>query len=570
MEFRKPSIVIAAILFTVAFISELSFAAGPAEHQPKIQCGELAGLKIPAPAIGLPTSGATITSATLVGATPQSVDPNTGNIVLPMPEYCKVIGTIAPIDPNAFPINFEINLPTGWNDRSMHFGGGGFNGVLVTGLGTRFPQPPDDPVPLARGYVTFGSDSGHTGNNAAFGVNNEALLNFAYEQLKKTRDAAFSIIERYYGKLPKYSYFNGHSEGAREGHAVVQRFPRDYDGVVAVVPIISEEGTHIHDNAVLTTLADGGWMNKNKIKLITDSTNALCDELDGLKDGIISKYGTLDPGSGWKAACQHDASVLRCPSGKDGGDHCLSDAQLATVNMIRNRFVLPFTLASGSTGYVGYGAVGGDSNGTAWDTVLIGSKAPPVPQPTGIWSQSDFGVGNIPYYGHTNMRFFVAQDPNFQTYHFDPIPYKPRIQYLSAILDTIDPDISEFLKRDGKLIMKENTCDYHRSVFLGIDYYKALLDKFGQAALDKSARLYVAVGANHFGQFAPSQADLITLLEDWVEKGNAPPQNIVGVEMDPKTFQTLRSRPMCGYGLYPRYNGSGDPNQASSFTCSPL
>ena len=80
----------------------------------------------------------------------------------------------------------------------------------------------------------------------------------------------------------------------------------------------------------------------------------------------------------------------------------------------------------------------------------------------------------------------------------------------------------------------------------------------------------MAVGANHFGQFAPSQADLITLLEDWVEKGNAPPQNIVGVEMDPKTFQTLRSRPMCGYGLYPRYNGSGDPNQASSFTCSPL
>ena len=567
MRLRKRSIVIVAILVALTFISESSFAAGSG---PKIKCGELAGLRIPAPLIGLPTSGATLTSATLVAATPQATDPATGNIVLAMPEYCQVIGAIAPIDPNAFPINFEINLPTEWNDRSMHFGGGGFNGMVVNGLGMRFPQPPNDPVPLARGYVTFGSDSGHTGNNAAFGVNNEALLNFAYEQLKKTKDTAFYVIESYYGKLPRYSYFNGHSEGAREGHAVVQRFPKDYNGVIAVVPIISEEGTHIHDNAVLTTLADGGWMNKNKIKLITDSTNALCDELDGLKDGIISKYGTFDPNSGWKGACQHDASVLRCPSGKDEGDHCLSDAQIATVNMIRNRFVLPFTLASGSTGYVGYGAVGGESNGTAWDTVLIGSKTPPMPQPPGVWSQSDYGVGNIPYYGHTNMRFFVAQDPNFQTYHFDPIPYEARIQFLSAILDTINPDLSEFLKRGGKLIMKENTCDYHRSVFLGLNYYKALLDKFGQAAMDASTRLYVAVGANHFGQFAPSQADLVTLLENWVEKGKAPPKNAVGIEMDPKTFKILRSRPMCGYGFYPKYNGSGDPNTASSFTCAPL
>jgi len=97
--------------------------------------------------------------------------------------------------------------------------------------------------------------------------------------------------------------------------------------------------------------------------------------------------------------------------------------------------------------------------------------------------------------------------------------------------------------------MEENTCDYHRSVFLGINEYKALLNKFGQAMIDTSARLYVAVRANHFGQFAPSQADLITLLEDWVEKGNDQPQNVGGREMDPKTFETLRSRPMCGYGL---------------------
>jgi feruloyl esterase len=442
--------------------------------------------------------------------------------------------------------------------------------VLVTGLEMRFPQPANDPVPLARGYATFGSDSGHTGNNASFGLNDEALLNFAYEQLKKTKDTAFEIIRLYYGKPPKYSYFAGHSEGAREGHAVSQRYPKDYDGIIAVVPILNEEGTHIHDNAVLTALAQGGWMNQNKIKLITDSTLALCDGLDGLKDGIISKYGVFDPSVGWKAACPHDASTLRCPTGKDEGDSCLSDAQVNAVNVIRNRFLLPFPVQSGSTGYIGYGAMGGESNGTAWDTIIIGKKAPPVPQPPGVWDQAAYGVGGIPYYGHTNMRFFIARDPGFQTYDFKPEAFRERIQYLSSLIDTLDPDISAFVGHGGKMIMKENTGDYHRSTFLGINYYKSLLDKLGEDTVKKSVRLYVAVGPNHFGQFAPSQADLITLLENWVEKGTAPPEHITAVDMDPKDFTVKSSKPMCGYGFYPRYNGSGDPKDAASFTCSPL
>jgi len=341
------------------------------------------------------------------------------------------------------------------------------------------------------------------------------------------------------------------------------------------VPIISEEPTHVHDNAVLTALAPlpiggGGWMNKNKIKLITDSTNALCDANDGVVDGIISKYGVLDPVLGWHAACQHDVSVLRCAGGVDTGDTCLSDAQIAAAKVIRDRFTLPFTLPNGNNGYVGYGAMGGESNATAWDTVVVGSQPPPVPQPPGVWSSSAYGVGNIAYYGHTNMRYLVAQNPNFQTYNFNPLPYEARIKFLSSILDSINPDISAFLDKGGKLIMKENTCDYHRSTFLGINYYKSLLDKFGEKTVDQSVRLYVAVGANHFGSFAPSQADLISLLEDWVERHKAPPKNIVGVTMDPKTFDVTASRPMCGYGLYPKYNGSGDVNDASSFTCEPL
>lgn len=570
MQVRKGLIAIGAILMVSLCSGAFAF------DQPS--CASLAGKEIKADRIGLPTTGAVITSAAVVPAAPRTIDPDTGGIVLPVPEYCKVQGIIRPVDPKAPPIRYEVHLPKDWNGRSFHFGGGGLDGVVIYDTvpilgaikGATYPERPDSPMPIMRGYATFGSDSGHNSPifDATFALNDESLLNFAYAALKKVKDTAFEIITLYYGKPPKHNYFYGSSNGGRQGHTVVQRFPDDYDGVIAAVPIISEEGTHIHDNAALSTLAKGGWMNKKKIELIEKSTTDLCDELDGLKDGIISKYGKLVPKLGWHAACPHDATVLRCPSGADEGDTCLSDAQLATVRMLRDRFVFPFKLASGATDYVGYGAMGGEAGPNMWLPADIGGKAPPVPQPPGVWFSPDTPL--VAYFGHANMRFMVARDPNFQTYDFDPVPFKDRIQFLSSIMDSINPDISKFMARGGKLIMKENTCDYFRSAFLGINYYKSLLDKFGESTVDKSVRLYVAVGADHFGQGAPSQADLISTLEEWVEKGIAPPKNIVAVDMDPTNFRVRSSRPMCGYGLYPRYKGSGDPKDASSFTCVPL
>jgi hypothetical protein len=558
-------LVVAAVIVTFVTLSSPRVCAIASAINPQ-SCPSLTGTRIDAGKIGLPTKGAVVTSAALVAARPRT------DKVIAMPEYCRVQGIISPVDSQAPPIKFEIHMPTDWNHRSIHFGGGAFNGSVPTDESSTNRERPDSPRPIARGYVTFGSDSGHSGvaYDGSFALNDEALLNFAYEALKKTKDTAFEITKRYYGEYPRYSYFYGASEGGREGYTVTQRFPKDYNGVIALDPIISLMGAHIHDNATLTTLARGGWMNKNKIALITKSTLDLCDELDGLKDGIISKYGILDPVSGWKPACAHDAALLRCPSGKDEGDSCLSDAQLATVNMLRNPFILPFKLVSGSTGYVGFGAMGGENNPMSWDTAEIGSQPPPVPQPPGVWDMNKHGTPTVPGFGHNNVRFLIAQDPKFQTYDFNPVPYQARIQYLSSILDSINPDISEFMNHGGKLIMREDTCDYFRSAFLGINYYKSLLDKFGEKKVDGSVRLFVAVGANHFGQSAPSQADLITLVENWVEKGAAPPKNIVGVDMDPKELKVRSSRPLCGYGLYPRYNGSGDPKEASSFTCTPL
>jgi hypothetical protein len=561
MQSKKRLLVID--LMAIAFVSSYPCTAAFASARPS--CASLADVEIRANKIGLPTRGSIVTSAALIAASPKT------DKGISMPEYCKIQGEINPADPKAPPIKFEVHMPSDWSHRSIHFGGGGFNGSIPTeSIMNR--ERPDSLRPIARGYATFGSDSGHSGAvyDGSFALNHEALLNFAYEALKKTKDTAFEIIKLYYGEYPRYSYFYGASEGGREGYTVAQRFPNDYNGVIALDAILRLVGAHIHDNATLTTLAKGGWMNKNKIALVTKSTLDLCDELDGLKDGIISKYGILDPSAGWKAACPHDATSLRCPTGKDEGDRCLSDAQLAMVNILRNPFVLPFKLASGSTGYVGFGAMGGESGDAAWYMARIGSQPPPEPQPPGVWNNFEYGTPLGPFFGHNTVRFLIAQDSNFQTYDFDPIPYQERIQYLSSILDSIDPDISKFMEQGGKLIMREDTCDHFRSAFLGINYYKSLLDKFGERKVEESVRLYVAVGADHFGGSAPSQADLLTLIENWVEKGSAPPKNLVGVEMDPMSLKARSSRPMCGYGLYPRYNGKGDPKDASSFTCTSL
>jgi len=438
----------------------------------------------------------------------------------------------------------------------MHYGGGGLNGSVVSGLTTRYPAPPNAPVPLARGYVTFGSDSGHSGSDGTFALNDEALRNFGHEQLKKTHDVALGIIELRYGKKPERLYFAGNSQGGREALAVVQRYPTDYDGVFASEFVIDFTALSLHQNRILTLLAEGGWMNSAKIALLAKSTLAACDMLDGLADGIISNY----------MACHHDPAVLRCPGGKDTGDECLSDAQIDAVKAVRYPSEVGFELANGITSCAGYGAGGAEDLPRSWDRAIMGSTPPAKPQPIGMYLNP--GVGAAPFYGHTFTRWFVARDPTFDTYHFDAGKYRKRILELSELLDSTNPDLSAFYARGGKLILKQNTADYVQSARTGMNYYKAVVAKLGQDKTDQFVRFYVTPGASHMGDYVPDSIDLVPLIEKWVENGQAPPESLIQEELDPKTFQVLRSRPLCRYPDFPKYNGSGDPNAASSFTCS--
>jgi feruloyl esterase len=309
----------------------------PSAEQLAIACSTLAGRSVPASSIGLPGGPATVTSAALVAAVAESVS---GNSVTPaVPQYCKVLGNVAPRDPTAQRINFQVNLPIRWNGKALQYGGGGFNGVLITGLAPLRDAAPDDPLPIMRGYATFGTDSGHQASAfaaaepGAFALNDEMLENFAYASYKKVKDVAVELMRAFYGQAPRQLYYFGGSEGGREGLTMAQRFPGDYDGIVSVVPVINWTGLfHAFVRNQVPQFAD--WLDAAKTPLIAKATADACDALDGLVDGVVNNY----------LACQERVRLqdLRCPNGADAGPHCLSDAELALMRGIHSPYTFAF------------------------------------------------------------------------------------------------------------------------------------------------------------------------------------------------------------------------------------
>ena len=257
---------------------------GPPELGPRV-CSVLKYIKIPRQLIGLPTGGAAVESATW----------NDDG-------YCSVVGWIWPKNLASPGMQFQVNLPKDWNGRALQFGGGGYDGSLVTGLGQYSAQPVGEAAPIDQGYVTLGSDGGHQGGpgfDGTFGLDDEALLNYGQQSVKKTHDAAMVIIAAAYWKKPSYFYFAGGSQGGHEALDAAARYPKDYDGVIANYPAYNV--TMMHEGAVnfrdaLYGNGGAGWLSPAKTKLITDTVYATCDGLDGADDQVISNVARLQRG----------------------------------------------------------------------------------------------------------------------------------------------------------------------------------------------------------------------------------------------------------------------------------
>ena len=564
MNFKLAGISAAAVLLAAcgsmgpgapsAPSSPIALGADPAQACTALASG------IDAAAIGLPTRGATIDSAVIVGASPASVAPGgptpASRVNPATPSNCKVLGRILPVDPAAPPILFQVNLPLNWNGRTVQYGGGGFNGNLISGLALAPAGRWDQPSPLALGFVTYGTDSGHQNKPGeapqAFAANEEAFVNFAHASYKKVRDVAVALTQRAYGRAPYKMFFVGSSEGGREGLTMAQRYPHDFDGIFSRVPVINWTGLmHVSNRAGLTTMGVA-WMPRAKVELVHNAVLAACDELDGVKDNLVAN----------PVACKarFDVSKLQC-AGADAAN-CLNAAQVKAVQSYHSSYKFPFALANGVTEYPGWGVsgegtpAGGPTGG--WSAWYVGSSAPSQP------AKPDNGISW--FFGSGALRHIFVRDPSFDVTKYAPELYHTRVLEVSALMDSTNPDLSAFHARGGKLIMLENMADYAQSPYAGIGYYESVVRKMGSDAADKFIRLYTAPGVDHVGNGAPGNVDALSALSQWVERGQAP-AGLTLVDQELKVpFVTLRELPLCAWPAWPRYR-SGDVKSASSFEC---
>ncbi len=550
---RSASVVAAALLLS-GLLGATPGLAGDA-----VGCAKLRGLRIPATDIGLPSHGAVIAAAMAETA------PANPSVPEAKIEFCRLLGVIAPVDPRAPEIAIEINLPFTWNRKALQYGGGGYNGVLVTGLAPLRDAPLDLPTPLARGYATWGTDSGHEASALpeieAFALNDEALTNFAYAAYKKTHDVALRVLMAFYAQTPVKTYYFGGSEGGREGLALAQRFPADYDGIVSIVPVIDWTGLIAAGSRNGVAELQGGWLSPAKVRLLAKAALAACDALDGLADGVISRAEAC--------SAAFDPRRLRCREGRDAGDTCLSDAQLETVETLHRPYAFGFAAANGIEAYPPWLYGGEDQPGGMIDWVT-GSEPATVP------AKAPPAQGRQWYYASGGIRYVIARDPRFDPRSFSPAAFADRLREVSALMDATDPDLNAFRVRGGKLILKENAADFAQSPLAGIDYYKAVVARLGRAEAESFVRLYVAPGANHGGAGisgsdgspVPQGVDLLGALDAWASAGTAPETLIQTTQAPAPPFATIAARPLCRYPLYPRYRGTGDPRDAASFICT--
>jgi feruloyl esterase len=343
------------------------------------------------------------------------------------------------------------------------------------------------------------------------------------------------IIATYYGRAPKFSYWYGCSTGGRQALAEAQRFPADYNGIVAGAPAIFL--THMQAASVWKAQAirknPGGLVPPSKLLLIHKAVLAACDARDGVKDGVLE-----DP-----RACDFDPEILEC-KGQDGPD-CLTAAQLVVVRAFYGPAVNPRTREQIFPGMVPGSEVGWSSD--------VGRMYVDPPDITKTLATA-------------YLRYAVFQDPkwDYMTFDFDSgMALADRID--DGVTRATDPDLGDFFRRGGKLLQYHGWSDPSVSPLSSIDYYNSVKGFMGgPVSVRDSYRLFVVPGMDHCGGGdGPNTFDSIRAIEEWVEAGKAPEQIIASRVREGKT-----ERPLCPYPQVARYKGTGSTDDAANFLCS--
>jgi feruloyl esterase len=439
-----------------------------------------------------------------------------------LPALCRVQATLRPSPDSE--IKIEVWMPAaGWNGKFMGVGNGGWAGRIST---------PAMAAALKRGYATASTDTGHEGGGgASFAMGHpEKLVDFAYRAVHEMTVKAKAIVSAFYGEAPRYSYWNGCSTGGRQGLKEAQRYPADYDGIIAGAPANHwvRLMTGIIWAAQATHESQPGNMSAKKLSMLHAAVLRACDADDGVKDGVLE-----DP-----TRCRFDPGTLECKN-EDNGE-CLTSAQVAAARKMYSHALNPRT---GQKLYPGM--VRGSELG--WDPVN-------GLQPLGIASS---------HFAHV-----VFQNPkwDFRSLNFDSdVALADRLD--QGLITATDPNLKPFFDRGGKLLHYHGWNDQQISPINAVDYYESVLGALGgYAKTGSSYRLFMAPGVNHCrGGDGPSNFDAVSVLEQWVESNKPPDRILASREVDGKT---VRTRPLCPYPQVAKYKGSGSTDDAANFVCS--
>ncbi|WP_426306178.1 tannase/feruloyl esterase family alpha/beta hydrolase [Acidovorax facilis] len=458
-----------------------------------------------------------------------------------LPDVCIVRGQI--VSSPGSTIQWAVELPTmaQWNGKTLTIGGGGLDGFI----------PTDDPWyqqlvgPSANPYVKISSDSGHQSRGFEWAKDDVALRNHAFDANHFVLEVGTAIATEFYGKRPVRRYHMGHSNGGRSGLISTQKYPQDYDGVVAMEPAISQQAHQVNlgPNVIQHIFKNrDNWLSPAKVALYAKAETAACDGLDGLKDGII---GNVE-------ACNYVPTDLLC-KGADS-DTCLTAGQIETIRRIYSDHKTPVTLSRGAVGYPRFGRGGAATSD--WESYMFGPS---------FEARESFNHMAV-----TEAARVVEGNPTADILRHDPTQYAAQYLRLAQMIDGTDPDISAFADKGGKLLIWYGLSDTCVSLYRTAEYLDSVKQRLGASKVQGFARMLTSpsVGHNLDGPGTdPLSMDLLAALDAWVEKGNAP-DKLVATQFAPGTRTPTAQRPVCEFPKFPRYNGTGDASRAESFTCS--
>jgi feruloyl esterase len=486
-----------------------------ANTTPQKSCESLASFK---------GEGITTIQSRVVPATPDT------------PQHCRVLGVITP------EVAFEVNLPERWNRRFYMTGNGGLAGDALDGATNA-----DRTSALTNGFVHARTNTGHDARQEPSGTfvlsNPQKAIDYAYRAVHVTAETAKKIATDYYSQPITFSYWNSCSNGGRQGLLEAQRYPDDFDGIVANAPWVDQTGFTMgamwNQRAVTEAPVPVA-----KLNLVAASVMNKCDDVDGLKDGLID-----DP-----RACRFDPArdVPACAAGADAPD-CLTATEAATVARIysgpvsRGKPLFPgFMVGSEAV------TVGPNGASSGWVNMIVPAKPEAKP--------ADFNLAE------GLMRYLILDPPqpgyDFRTFDYDRDP--ALMARWSKLGDAKEADLSKFRSSGGKLIMTYGWADQILQPMMGVNYYEAVMARNGRNTAE-FARLFMMPGVAHCGGgIGPDRHDAVTAVIDWVEKNKAPDSLLASKVTN---GQVVRTRPLCPYPQVARYKGQGSMDEAANFSC---